>query len=80
VEPNFSLNVYDFKGPSTKGETADFKDPESNENPENTKSAVSPLGISPLSVAVRDFNNDQKLALAVADDGTDDLQILLQAC
>jgi hypothetical protein len=37
-------------------------------------------GSRPFSVLVGDFNNDQKLDLAVANNGTDSLQILLQTC
>jgi hypothetical protein len=34
----------------------------------------------PFSILVGDFNNDKKLDLAVANNGTDSLHILLQTC
>ena len=37
-------------------------------------------GSRPFSVLVGDFNIDRKLDFAVANDGTDDLSILLQTC
>jgi hypothetical protein len=37
-------------------------------------------GSHPFSVVVGDFNNDRKLDFAVANNGTDSLSILLQAC
>ncbi len=37
-------------------------------------------GSRPFSLLVGDFSNDQKLDLAVANNGTDSLQILLQTC
>jgi hypothetical protein len=37
-------------------------------------------GSRPFSVVVGDFNNDRKLDLAVANNGTDSLNILLQTC
>jgi hypothetical protein len=37
-------------------------------------------GSLPFSVVVGDFNNDKKLDLAVANEGTDDLKIFLQTC
>jgi hypothetical protein len=37
-------------------------------------------GSHPFSVLVGDFNNDRKLDLAVANNGTDSLHILLQTC
>jgi hypothetical protein len=37
-------------------------------------------GSYPFMVLVGDFNNDRKLDLAVANNGTDSLQILLQTC
>jgi hypothetical protein len=37
-------------------------------------------GSHPFSVVVGDFNNDRKLDLAVANNGTDSLYILLQTC
>ena len=40
----------------------------------------SKYGSHPFSVLIGDFNNDRKLDLAVANDGTDTLYILLQTC
>jgi hypothetical protein len=37
-------------------------------------------GSGPFSVVVGDFNNDRKLDFAVANNGTDSLQIFLQTC
>jgi hypothetical protein len=37
-------------------------------------------GSRPFSVVVGDFNNDRKLDFAVANNGTDSLNIFLQAC
>ena len=37
-------------------------------------------GSHPFSVLVGDFNNDRKLDFAVANNGTDSLQIFLQTC
>jgi hypothetical protein len=37
-------------------------------------------GSLPFSIIVGDFNNDEKLDFAVANEGTDDLKILLQSC
>ncbi|CAF3850144.1 unnamed protein product [Rotaria sp. Silwood1] len=37
-------------------------------------------GFNPFSIAIGDFNNDRKLDFAVANNGTDSLNILLQTC
>lgn len=37
-------------------------------------------GSHPFSVVVGDFNNDRKLDFAVANDGTDSLDLFLQTC
>jgi hypothetical protein len=34
----------------------------------------------PFSVVIGDFNNDRKLDFAVANNGTDNLNIFLQTC
>jgi hypothetical protein len=37
-------------------------------------------GTLPFSVAIGDFNNDRKLDFAAANEGIDNLKILLQIC
>ncbi|CAF3788952.1 unnamed protein product [Rotaria sp. Silwood1] len=37
-------------------------------------------GSNPFSIVIGDFNNDRKLDIAVANSGTDSLNILLQTC
>ncbi|CAF1192917.1 unnamed protein product [Adineta ricciae] len=38
------------------------------------------FGSLPISLAVGDFNNDEKLDFAIANEGTDNLKIILQTC
>jgi hypothetical protein len=44
------------------------------------KSFAVGYGSHPFMVIVDDFNNDAKLAFAVANNGTDNLDIFLQTC
>jgi hypothetical protein len=38
------------------------------------------FGSSPFSVVVGDFNNDKKMDFAVANEGSDNLEVFLQTC